>query len=603
MKNTYSKILDILPLKERKQAYLLMGMLFIMALLDILGIGSILPFIALLAKPTLIETNPLLKQVFQTSIEFGVETEQQFLFVLGIFVFAMLILSVGFKMLTTYAQTRFILFLEFTIGKRLIEGYLYQPYSWFLSRNSADLCKVILSEVSALINNGILPFITLVTQSTITFMLMILLLIVDPFLAITVCVVLGLIYGVIFRVIRDWLERLGHERAKANHERFIAISEALGAIKELKFGGFEKEYIQRFAEPSKAYYKGQVSVQVIAQLPRFLLEAVAFGGMLLVMLYLIASSGSFADAVPTIALYAFAGYRLMPALQQIYAAFAQLRFAGPTLNSLHDELMNLNFPEPDNTSLQIHASPMILTQAIALNQIFYSYPSAAVPVLKGINLYIPAKSIVGFVGSTGSGKTTVADIVLGLLEAQSGSISVDGEVINATNHRQWRHIIGYVPQQIYLADDSIIANIALGFNAKDVNLQAIEEAAKIANLHDFIMNDLPQGYNTNVGERGVRLSGGQRQRIGIARALYRKPQVLIFDEATSALDNLTEHAVMESVKKFAHGITIILIAHRLNTVRHCDSIYLFERGEVKASGSYEELIASNNVFAEMVGNI
>jgi ATP-binding cassette, subfamily B, bacterial PglK len=329
--------------------------------------------------------------------------------------------------------------------------------------------------------------------------------------------------------------------------------------------------------------------------PRFALEAIAFGGMLLLILYLMARSGSFAGALPIIALYAFAGYRLMPALQQIYDAFTQLRFAGPALDALHQDLSSLQAADAQHGPL----SPLLLTQAIELNQVSYRYPNAPHPALKGIDLTIPAHSTVGFVGATGSGKTTMVDVILGLLEPQEGHLSVDGLPITAAKRRQWQRAIGYVPQHIYLADDSVAANIAFGVNPKDIDPQAVERAAKIANLHEFVVNDLPQSYATTVGERGVRLSGGQRQRIGIARALYHNPQVLILDEATSALDNLTEQAVMEAVNNLGHDITIILIAHRLSTVRQCDQIYLLERGEVKAGGTYEELAASNQQFKAM----
>jgi len=316
-----------------------------------------------------------------------------------------------------------------------------------------------------------------------------------------------------------------------------------------------------------------------------------------VVLYLIAQSGSFASAMPIIALYAFAGYRLMPALQQIYGAVTQLRFAGPALDALHADLMILQPAHPNPSQDDI-----VLKQAITLNDVQYRYPNAPQLALKNLSLTIPAKSTVGLVGTTGSGKTTTVDLILGLLEAQQGTLEVDGQVITEHNRRPWQRAIGYVPQQIYLADDTVAANIAFGVNAKDIDQHAVERAAKIANLHDFVASELPQQYQTTVGERGVRLSGGQRQRIGIARALYHNPQVLILDEATSALDNLTEQAVMEAVHNLGHEITVILIAHRLSTVRQCDRIYLLERGEVRTSGTYDELIASNQQFAAMANH-
>jgi ABC-type multidrug transport system fused ATPase/permease subunit len=592
---TISKLIDLLSPAERKRAGVLMAMMLLMALLDMLGVASILPFIAVLANPALIETNPILSLAYQFSANVGVASVEQFLFLLGLFVFVLLVFSLIFKALTTYAQTRFALMREYTIGKRLVEGYLHQPYSWFLNRHSAELGKTILSEVQSVIINGMTPLMTLMAQSTVALALLLLLLIVDPVLALSIGVVLALAYVGIFAVMSSWLKRLGQARIDANKERFTAVSEAFGAAKEVKVGGLEQAYIKRFAQPAEIYAKGQATAQVIAQLPRFALEAIAFGGMLLIILYLMAKSDSFAAALPIIALYAFAGYRLMPALQQIYGAFTQLRFAGPALDALHQDMSSLQATD----SRHHHIPPLALTQAIRLEQVSFRYPNAPQPALRGIDLSIPAHSTVGFVGATGSGKTTMVDVILGLLEPQKGFLSVDGQPITANHRRSWQRAIGYVPQHIYLADDSVAANIAFGVNAKEVDQQALERAAKIANLHEFVVNDLPQGYDTNVGERGVRLSGGQRQRIGIARALYHNPQVLILDEATSALDNLTEQAVMEAVNKLGQDITIILIAHRLSTVRQCDRIYLLERGEVKASGTYEILSLHNEEFRKL----
>ena len=593
-----TKLLALLIPSERKRAGVLMGMILVMAFLDMLGVASILPFMAVLANPEQVQTNAVLNSAFTISRHIGIHTPDQFLFALGVLVFVLLVTSLTFKALTTYEQTLFALMREYSIGKRLVEGYLHQPYSWFLSRHSADLGKTILSEVNTVIDKGMIPLMSLMAQGTVALALLILLIIVDPLLALSVGVVLGLAYAGIFAVMSGWLKRLGQARIDANTARFTAVSEAFGAAKEVKVGGLEQAYIQRFAKPAEIYAKGLAVAQVIAQLPRFVLEAIAFGGMLLVILYLMAKSGSFADVVPIIALYAFAGYRLVPALQKIYVAFSLLHFTAPALDALLQDLSSLQAADTQQSDL----NPLLLTQAITLNQVSYRYPKAPQLALKGIDLTIPARSTVGFVGATGSGKTTTVDVILGLLEPQEGALNIDGQPITAANRRQWQRAIGYVPQHIYLADDSVAANIAFGVPVKDIDQQAVERAAKIANLHEFVVKDLPQGYGTSVGERGVRLSGGQRQRIGIARALYHNPQVLILDEATSALDNLTEQAVMEAVNNLGHDITIILIAHRLSTVRQCDQIYLLERGEVKASGTYDELTASNQQFAAMAGS-
>jgi len=592
------KFLALLTSPERKRAGVLMSMILVMAFLDMLGVASILPFMAVLSNPDLLQTNAVLNTAFTISHHIGIHTSEQFLFALGVVVFVLLVTSMAFKALTTYAQTRFALMREYSIGKRLVEGYLHQPYSWFLNRHSADLGKTILSEVSAVIANGMIPLMTLMAQSSVALALLILLIIVDPLLALSVGMVLGLAYAGIFAVMSGWLKRLGQARIDANKERFTAVSEAFGAAKEVKVGGLEQTYIQRFARPAEIYANGQATAQVIAQLPRFALEAIAFGGMLLVMLYLMAKNGSFANALPIIALYAFAGYRLMPALQQTYHSITILRFVGPALDTLHQDLSSLQA----NNVQQDQLSPLPLIKSITLNQLSYCYPNAQQPALKGIDITIPVHNTVGFVGATGSGKTTIVDVILGLLEPQEGALKIDGQPIAASNRRQWQRAIGYVPQNIYLADNSVAANIAFGVNPKDIDQQAVERASKIANLHEFVVKDLPQGYATTVGERGVRLSGGQRQRIGIARAIYHNPQVLILDEATSALDNLSEQVVMEAVNNLGHKITIILVAHRLSTVRQCDQIFLLERGEVLAKGTFEKLTQTNEQFRAMAAS-
>ena len=593
-----AKLLALLTPAERKRAAKLMGMILVMASLDMLGVASILPFIAVLANPELLQSSAVLNTAFTISRHIGIHTTDQFLFALGISVFVLVVTSLAIKALTNYAQIRFALIREYSIGKRLVEGYLHQPYSWFLSRHSADLGKTILSEVSTVIHGAMIPMMTLIAQSAVALALMILLLVVDPLLALRVGATLAAAYGAIFALMRGWLKHLGEARVDANQERFTAVSEAFGAAKEVKVGGLERSYIERFAKPAEIFAKGQATAQVIAQLPRFALEAVAFGGMLLVIIYLMAQSGSFASAVPIVTLYAFAGYRLMPALQQIYQAFTQLRFAGPALVALHQDLISLQAADVQQTEI----TPQPLTHTIKLERVSYCYPNAMQPALKGIDLTIRAHSKVGFVGATGSGKTTMVDVIMGLLEPQGGALKIDGQQITAVNRRQWQCAIGYVPQHIYLTDDSVTANIAFGVNAKDIDQEATERAAKIANLHEFVSKDLPQGYSTNVGERGVRLSGGQRQRIGIARALYHNPQVLILDEATSALDNLTEQAVMEAMNNLGHDITIIMIAHRLSTVRQCDQIYLLDRGDIQAQGTFEELTQASEQFRCMAAS-
>ena len=572
---TLKKLLFLLNLYERKRMILILILIIIVALLDMIGIASILPFIAVLTNPTLIDTNFILNNMFQTLSIFGVENTQQFIFSLGILVFLLLIISLIFKALSTYLQIRFILMLAHNIGKRLVEGYLRQPYSWFLNRHSADLGKTILSEVGNVTGNGVGKLIELIAKGTVTVTIIILLIIVDPKLTLIVGFSLGLAYVIIFYSLRTYLNRIGKESLENNLLRFTAVSEAFGASKEIKVGGLEQTYIKIFSNSSETFAKTQASSLIVASLPRFFLEAIAFGGVLLMILYMMLQSGSFNNSLPIISLYVFAGYRLMPALQVIYASFTQIIFVGPSLDKLYDDIKSLKLSNENQEQ-----GVLSFTKTINLKNINYSYPNASRTALKDISLSIPAKSRVGLVGTTGSGKTTTVDIILALLEGQKGTLEVDGKVITKQNSRSWQRSIGYVPQYIYLSDDTIAANIAFGVELKDINQTAVEKASKIANLHEFVLNELPEQYQTTIGERGVRLSGGQRQRIGIARALYHNPHVLILDEATSALDNQTELAVMDAVNNSDKNITIIIIAHRLNTVKNCDIIFKLEKGKL-----------------------
>jgi ABC-type multidrug transport system fused ATPase/permease subunit len=579
------KLLNLLSTGEHKRLGLLLIMMLAMALVDIIGVASILPFVSVLSNPSIIDTNFILNTIFQTSKRFGVKNNEEFLFVFGIFVFALLIISLTIKAITTYVQVRFVHMCEYSISKRLVESYLSQPYSWFLNQHSADLGKTILSEVSYIVAGGIRPLLELLAKGTVAIALIILLIAVHPKIALIICFSMSGAYVLIFYLIRNYLNKTGKERLENNQIRFSSVSEAFAAVKEIKVGGLEKTYIKLFSNSSKTSAQNQANSQITSQLPRFILEAIAFGGVLLIILYIMAQTGSFNNALPIIALYVFAGYRLIPALQQVYSAFIQLTFIGPSIDKLTRDIKNLK-----PITLNQNEDILSFNKKITLKNIHYNYPNTSRTVLKDINLTIPAKSIVGLVGPTGSGKTTTVDIILGLLEPQKGTLQVDGKNITKKNSRSWQRCIGYVPQHIYLSDDTVAGNIAFGVNPQDINLSAVKKAAKIANIHEFVLELLPNKYQTRIGERGVKLSGGQRQRIGIARALYHSPKVLILDEATSALDNLTEQVVMKAIYNLDQVMSIIIIAHRLNTVKNCDIIFKFDKGKIINQGKFSEVI-------------
>jgi ABC-type multidrug transport system fused ATPase/permease subunit len=582
---TIKNFLFLLNNRERKKVILLIGMILVMAILEMIGVASILPFMAVLTNPDLIETNIILNSIYETSNSFGVENEKQFLFTLGVFVLLMLITSLIFNALTTYTQLKFIHMREYSIGKRLVGLYLQQPYDWFLNRHSADLGKNILSEIQYLIGNGLNPLLDLIAKSTVATSLILLLILANPNLALIVGLSLGGIYILVFLLVRNFLNKIGKQRLKSNKLRFTALSEAFGAIKEIKINNLEEIYIKRFSKPAQNFASTSALSRVISIIPRYVLEGVAFGGILIIILYLMLRSNNFNEILPMLSLYIFAGYRLMPALQKIYSSLTQITFVNTSLNSLVNEIRNLDeqLQNDDQETFKFN-------ELISLKNIEYAYPNSALVSLKNINLNINARDTIGLIGATGSGKSTIVDIILGLLQAQKGTLEVDGKLITKKNLRSWQKLIGYVPQNIFLIDDTIAANIAFGIEKDDIDQQKLENASKIANLYQFVTKELENKYQTIIGERGVRLSGGQKQRIGIARALYNDPKILILDEATSALDNLTEKVVIDAVNNINKNITVIMIAHRLSTLSKCDQIYLLENGKLKNKGTYKELI-------------
>ena len=582
----FKKLLFLLPPEEYKNIYLLIFIMLVTAFLDVIGVASILPFMAGLANPEMIESNFILKSLFEISNIFGVENKLNFLFFLGFVVFILLIFSLIFRALSVYAISKFSFMSEHVIGKRLLESYLSQPYSWFINHHSADIGKSILSEVSHVVTNGLKPLMELLAKGLTAMALITLLIIVEPKVATTIAILFSISYFLIFKIASYYLNLIGKTRLNNNQLRFRAVSECFNAIKEIKVGGLERHYSNKFSKPSQKYSTSQIHASLVSSFPRFFFEGIAYGGIMTLIIYLMIKTGKFSDVIPMISLYVFAGYRLMPSLQQIYSGFSQLTFVGPSVDRLYIDIKNLK----NNKLINNKDSNLELKNLITLKNIYYKYPNASSWALEDISLNIPVKSTVGFVGATGSGKTTIVDIILNLFEVNQGSLKVDGEVITKQNERAWQRSIGYVPQHIYLSDDTVAANIAFGEKPEDIDQKKIERVSKIANLHEFINNDLPKKYQTTIGERGVRLSGGQRQRIGIARALYREPKILILDEATSALDNATEEAVMNEINNMSKEITIILIAHRLNTVRNCDIIFKLEKGRLSKQETFEGLI-------------
>lgn len=555
-------------------------------LLEAGAVASIVPFLATLVSPELARTDAQLSRLIGL---LGAQTQAEAVARLGAAVLLILVLANAVSALSTWLLLRFANRQGHELSLRLLSGYLAKPYVFHLHRHTAELQKNVFGEVQRVTWGVLIPAAQIASKLAVVIFICALLVLVDPLMALAVAVALGAAYAVLYRFARRALHEAGRVSVHAGAQRARHAIEALGGVKEIKLLGREAEFLRRFARPSRDWADAQTTVQALGQLPRHAVETVAFGLILALAIYLLGAGRASGEILPLLGLYAFAGYRLMPALQQIFAGMATMRASQASLEAVLQDL-------PDEAPAEV-APParVVLRSAVELVEARYRYPGQSAWALQPVSLRIPKNAAVALVGATGCGKTTVVDLLMGLLRPGGGSLRVDGVEIDERNLDAWQRGIGYVPQQIFLCDDTIARNIAFGLPEDHIERPRVERAARLARLHDFVAA-LPGGYDTAVGERGVRLSGGERQRIGIARALYGEPELLVLDEATSALDNLTENAVLEALQALAGRVTIVMVAHRLSTVRGCDLICMMDQGRIVERGGYEELLRSSGRF-------
>ncbi|MHB1947376.1 MAG: ABC transporter ATP-binding protein [Gammaproteobacteria bacterium] len=595
MYDTIRKLYYLFSPRERYQTGLIILAMIGMAILDVTGIASIMPFMYIVANPASLEQHGKLFAIYQT-LHFV--NPRYFLLFLGFLTLFILLIANTYTILTTWLMTRFATLREYRLSQRLLKKYLMEDYAFFLTQNSAILSNTILTQIQIVVYGLFIPTLQMIAKLIVTLLILTLLFWINSLLALASLIFLGSDYLAIFILTRSKLASISKMNVHNNQLRYIIMNELLSGIKDIKLINKEQTYLDRFEKPSKQLAENSALSQIVAAVPRYALETIAFGGVLLIVIYFLVTKKDLTAIIPMLALYAFACFRLMPALQTIFSSITAIKTGTGALDIVYQELGAYQDLPPILTPPVV--SPIHLRHELSLKNIYFSYHNEQRSVLENLNLSIPANSTVGFVGATGCGKTTVADLISGLLLPEKGSIFVDNIELNKNNIRTWRKKIGYIPQHIYLADTTIAGNIALGIHANEIDMNAITRATRIANIHSFITETLSDQYETIIGERGIRLSGGQRQRIGIARALYYDPDVLILDEATSSLDSMTENAIMDAIRTLSRKKTIIIIAHRLATVKECDIIYLFDNGKIVDTGTFESLHRSNQLFKKLV---
>ena len=561
---------------RRRLALIALG-LAVAALLEVVGVAAVIPFLTLVGDPSAATRIPYLAQ---TRAFLGLADERSFLLVTGGAALAAILVTALVNAGLTYAQLRFTHLAGYSLSRRLLFRYLDRERLFFAQANSAELAKNVLSETDRLVIGALTPATVLASRASSALAVIAFLLAYAPQLALILGGGFGGLYVGIYMVMRARLARLGARTVADNEARFRIVQETFGALTELKLYGRAEAFAGRFDAPARAYAIATAASQLTGQMPRFVIEALAFGGVIVVVLFALAQGLDVAGILPLLGLFAFAGYRMLPAFQNIFTSVALMRFTLPAVQAIVDELADERAPQPRT------AERLPFTTAIRLEGLGFDYGTGR-PALAGIDLTIPVNTTVGLAGRTGSGKTTLAGLLLGVLSPGAGRITVDGVALDPATLPAWQNRIGYVPQDVFLVDGTVAENIALGIEAPD--LAAVERAARLAGAHDFVAA-LPHGYGERVGERGARLSGGQRQRIGIARALYHDPDVIVFDEATSALDDETQAAVMRALRALSGRRTLILIAHRLSTLEGADAVHVLEAGRLVASGPPEAVL-------------
>ena len=565
---------------------MLLILIFVASLVEVVSVGAVLPFLGVLTAPEQVYQHPLMQPLIQT-LELS-EPSQLVLPLTLLFIIAA-VLAGSIRLLLLYVTTRLTYATGADLGFKIYNLTLYQEYAIHVSRNSSEVINGILNKSSTVISSVIMPVIQFISATILIISIMAALLVIDTIVALSAFIGIGSLYMGIIRYSGKQLKENSKIIADKSTQMVKSLQEGLGGIRDVLIDNSQEFYSQLYRSADLPLRRASGNNAFIGGGPRFVLEAVGMTLIALLAYVMSHKEGGIATAIPILGALALGAQRLLPALQQAYASFSSIRGVEVSLKDVLD-LLEQPLPEYVNQS---SPAPISFEREIKLTNLSFRYIKETPLVLENINLSIVKGERIGFMGVTGSGKSTLLDIIMGLLPPTDGKLTIDQKPLNSQNRRAWQAHIAHVPQNIYLSDSTIEENIAFGIPIEKIDHQRVKKAAKQAQIADMIAN-LKDGYQTLVGERGVRLSGGQRQRINIARALYKKADVLIFDEATSALDSSTEKEVMKAIEGLGGQLTILIIAHRLTTLKGCDRIVQFDKDNLLHVGLYQDMVNASN---------
>lgn len=594
MNRVIVELLKTLTGPQKKQFFILQLIVILSAIFEVITILVFGPFMTLVGNNKALENNEFIKKIYLFA---GFNSNSDFIIATGTFVLISVLISSIVSIITIRKLSFFAAEIGSEYGDRLYALYMSKSYLYHSTINSAEIIKKIATEVSRVTDNILQPIVQINARIATVIFISVFVVLYNPIIAIFGVVIISLTYYVLFGVVKNRLSKNGQLISINAKKRFKLLNEGFNAIKEIQILGREDFFISKFKESGKIYSNSYGSSNSLYNIPRYVIEFILFFTMvILVIIFVMGDENKFSTFLPLLAVFGIASLKLLPSFQQIYSGLAQIRSNISAFDSIKDDLIcALDLPINPLTRIDERISGNIVLKNISFN-----YPNQKKFALNGVSVNIPFRSKIGIVGPSGSGKSTLLDVIIGSIIPNNGELYVGNILITSDVANKWRNNIGYVSQMPLILDGTIAENIALGINSSDIDIIKLENSTKIAHLNDWI-RDLPDSFDTIVGERGMKISGGQRQRIAIARAFYHNAEYLFFDEATSSLDTITETNIMKTIEEISGIKTIVMIAHRLNTVKNCDWIYIVSEGKIKSEGTYNFLLENDNDFYEMAG--